>query len=629
MTGRSVASSITGLLIFTILLLWSSNVVSADDGDFDISEGNIWSFDYLDGVTMQSSGNISASDGDYVNLVIPVSNSNTSSTDSSWSFSFGYGGQWYGGNTGILLGNQSFMEVEISFGPISEGLMLCKLEIDNSPEYEISELIIGPNPVNFTSAGDANLVLIGQPAHVGDDLTASILVHNEGQDLNSVRLELTKNDGSLIVLGDLVSISPGSSREVSASFTALVSGTQPINWKILSANGGIDVSLNGTSYLDVHESQEIVANIEDTSWTLDSGLDLELSLSLSSGVNRSVIISVFMKSGNDYSLYQSLPVDLNPGIRTLNFKLGNPDASRLKISVSPDSWISLSGDAERIIELSPPLISPSIIITDISPSPASVGDVISISYILENNGDERSSVGLLRVVGIANDIILFENPTPKINAGDSLSETIEIPSWQYSQTTDIKLEWTMNGQDTTIKTTEVIVDSGSTTSFDLPFNINAAIYGMLSGLAIVMCALVAYRVVSQRTPSTASAWRRNKSSGSMFSGKKSIDNKIEVNCPSCNQRLNIPSTHQGSVKCPACTLLFSHSTLDKEEIEKPLIESKEKAIVNEVNSSLESYSDNDLLSCPKCEQTLKVPIDKRPIRSRCPACRSEFLASIG
>ena len=130
MTGRSVASSITGLLIFTILLLWSSNVVSADDGDFDISDGNIWSFDYLDGITMQSNGNISASDGDYINLVIPVYNSNTSSDDSSWSFSFGYGGQWYGGNTGVLLGNQSFEEVELSFGPVSEGLMFCKLEIN-------------------------------------------------------------------------------------------------------------------------------------------------------------------------------------------------------------------------------------------------------------------------------------------------------------------------------------------------------------------------------------------------------------------------------------------------------------------------------------------------------------------
>jgi len=629
MAGRIVVSSITGLLIFTILLLLSSNVVSAEDGDFDISEGNIWSFDYVDGSTMQSTSNVSASDGDYINLVIPVSNSNTSSINSSWSFSFGYGGQWYGGNTGILLGNQSFLEVQISFGPVSEGLMLCKLEINNSTEYEISELIIGPNPVNFTSAGDANLVLIGQPAHVGDDLTASILVHNEGINVNSVRLELTKSDGSTIVLGDLVYISPGSSREVSASFTALVAGTQPINWKILSVNGGIDVSLNGTSYLEVRESQEIVVNIDKTSWTLDSGLDLDLSLSLSPGVNRSVIISVFMKSGNDYSLYQSLPVDLNPGIRTLNFKLGNPDASRLKISVSPNSWISLSGDAERIIELSPPLISPSIEITDISPNPASTGDVISISYTLENNGDERSSVGLLRVVGIANDIIFSESSTPKINAGDSFSETIEIPSWQYSQTTDIRLIWSMEGQESTIVESTVTMDSGSSASFDLPFSINAAIYGMLSGLAIVMCALVVYRVVSQRTPSTESSWRRNKLPESMFSRKNNIDDKIEVNCPSCNQRLNIPSKHRGSVKCPACTLLFSHSSLDEKEIDISTIESSEKIIVDEVKLSLESYSDNDLLPCPQCEQTLKVPIDKRPIRSRCPACRAEFLAGVG
>jgi ssDNA-binding Zn-finger/Zn-ribbon topoisomerase 1 len=629
MAGRSAVSSIIGFLIFTILLLWSSNLVSAEDGDFDISEGNIWSFDYVDGSTMQSTSNVSASDGDYINLVIPVSNSNTSSVDSSWSFSFGYGGQWYGGNTGILLGNQSFLEVQISFGPVSEGLMLCKLEINNSTEYEISELIIGPNPVNFTSAGDANLVLIGQPAHVGDDLTASILVHNEGTNVNSVRLELTKSDGSILVLGDLVYISPGSSREVSASFTTLVAGTQPINWRILSVNGGIDVSLNGTSYLEVRESQEIVVNIDKTSWKLDSGLDLDLSLSLSPGVNRSVIISVFMKSGNDYSLYQSLPVDLNPGIRTLNFKLGNPDASRLKISVSPNSWISLSGDAERIIELSPPLISPLIEITDISPNPASIGDVISISYTLENNGDERSSVGFLRVVGIANDIIFSESSTPEINAGDSFSETIEIPSWQYSQTTDIRLIWSMVGQESTIVESTVIMDSGSSASFDLPFSINAAIYGMLSGLAIVMCALVVYRVVSQRTPSTESSWRRKKLPESMFSRKNNIDDKIEVNCPSCNQRLNIPSKHQGSVKCPACTLLFSHSSLDEKEIDISTIESSEKIIVDEVKLSLESYSDNDLLPCPQCEQTLKVPIDKRPIRSRCPACRAEFLAGVG
>ena len=45
--------------------------------------------------------------------------------------------------------------------------------------------------------------------------------------------------------------------------------------------------------------------------------------------------------------------------------------------------------------------------------------------------------------------------------------------------------------------------------------------------------------------------------------------------------------------------------------------------------ALVSYSENDLLSCPQCEQTLRVPLDKRPIRSRCPACRAEFTAKLG
>ena len=37
----------------------------------------------------------------------------------------------------------------------------------------------------------------------------------------------------------------------------------------------------------------------------------------------------------------------------------------------------------------------------------------------------------------------------------------------------------------------------------------------------------------------------------------------------------------------------------------------------------------DLLSCPSCDQSLKVPIERRPVKARCPACRSEFLAEVG
>ncbi len=624
MPRRTSVSSLTCLLLFAILLICSASIVSAEDSDFDISEDTIWSTDYLDGNSMESSGNQSASDGDFINFIIPVYNSNISSDNSSWKFSFGYGGQWYGGNSGILEGNQSLSEVKISFGPVSEGIILCKLEIDNSSEMEISEIIVGPNPVNFTSAGDANLVLIGQPAHVGDELTASILVHNQGEDLNSVRLELSRNDGTTIALGDMVSISPGSSREVSATFTALISGTQSIQWQILSSNGGIDISLNGTSILDIQESQDIVVNIDSFSWTLESGLELDISVSLSPGLNRSVVISLFMKSGNDYSLYQVINSDLNPGIRDLNFNLGHPDASRFKILISPYSWVSLNGDAEDITELSPPLISPSIKITNISPDSVSVGDTITINYMLENNGNQRSNTGILRVVGIANDIVFSESFTPEIDSGGSYSGTIEISSWRYSQTTDINFIWTMN-ELTTSNQTSIVADSGSSTSLKLPFNINAAIYGSLSGLAIVMSLLVIIRAVSQRTPSTDTSWRKNKSTETRISRSNAVDEKIEVQCPGCNQRLNIPSNHNGSVKCPACTMLFVQSSLKENKI----LHAKSTIDSIEEESSLESYSDNDLLPCPQCEQTLKVPLDKRPIRSRCPACRAEFVAKIG
>ena len=628
MARRTTVPSLPVLFLFLILLICCTSAASAEGSDFDISEGNIWSLDYLDSNTMQSSDNQSASDGDFINLIIPVYNSNLSSEDSAWSFSFGFGGQWYGGHSGILEGNQSLSEIEISFGPVSEGIILCKLEVDDTLENEILEIRVGPNPVNFTSAGDANLVLIGQPAHVGDELTASILVHNQGETSDSVQLQLKRNEGNIIVLGNPVIISPGSSREVSVSFTPLSSGTQSIEWAILGSNGGIDISLNGTSNLDVQESQDIVINIDQIFWTLQDGLNLEASVSLSSGLNRNVIVSIEMKSGNDYSLYQTFSVDLSPGIRNLHFNLGHPDASRLKISVTPDNWVSLQGVGEKILDISPPLILPSIMIVGTSPDIVSVGDTVFIDYILENKGTERSSVGSLRVVGIANDIIFSEHSIPAIDAGARFPGTITILSWEYSQTTDIKFVWMME-EAHAINQTSVIVDSGTSTSFHLPFNINAAIYGALSGVAIVMTFLVAFRVVSHKTPSTFSSWNRNKLSGTRISRANQPDEKKEIHCPGCNQRLNVPLTHKGSVKCPACTMVFTQPTLIEDISDNsPIHPPNSGDRINEP-LTLESSSESDLLSCPQCEQTLRVSLDKRPIRSRCPACRAEFIAKFG
>ena len=271
MSGRTVVYSLKVLLLLSIIMIIFSSNTSAADTDFDISSDNTWSVEYLDGSTMENSGNNSASDGDFISLEIQVFNTNLSSENASWSFSFGFGGQWYGGNSGILDGSLSTNNVEISFGPVAEGFILCKLEVENTQEIEILDIRVGPNPVNFSSAGSDEIVIIGQPIHVGDELTASILVHNKGSTIDSVRLELTKDDGTTLVKGDFISISPGSSREVSANFIPLLSGSLSVHWRVYSLNGGIDVSLNGSSNIEVRNSQEIAVESEESTWNLQDG----------------------------------------------------------------------------------------------------------------------------------------------------------------------------------------------------------------------------------------------------------------------------------------------------------------------------------------------------------------------
>ena len=626
MTRRTTVSSLKVLLLLSIIMIIFSSNTSAADTDFDISVDNTWSVEYLDGSTLEKTGNNSASDGDFISLKIQVFNTNLSSEDAYWSFSFGFDGQWYGGNSGVLIGNLSTNDIEISFGPVTEGYVLCKLEVDNTLENEVHEIRVGPNPVNFSSAGSNEIVIIGQPIHVGDELTASILVHNQGSISDSVRLELTRDDGTTLVNGEFISISPGSSREVSANFIPLLSGSLNVDWRISSLNGGVDVSLNGSSDIEVRNSQDIIVELEEISWDLEEGLDLDISISLSSGLNRSMGVEIFMKSGNEYAEFQKFNIEMNPGIRNINLNLGHPDASRLKIVVSPNSWLPLNGDGELIIELIPPLVTPSILISGMSPTTVSLGDTFTISYSLENTGTSASSAGLLRVVGVANNLVFTEVSVPSIDPGNDYSGAVEFISWEYSQTIDIEFIWNM--EDLIVKNqTSVVVNSGSSASFSLPFSIYAAIYGALSGLAIVMTSLVIFRAISQRTPSTNSKLFRGDFLNNRFLKNNASKLKKEVSCPSCNQRLNIPIEHNGSVKCPACSMQFSQKSFTQDEIEDSM--SVEKPDDETIISEYEALSSTDLLSCPKCEQTLRVALDKRPVRSRCPACRVEFIAKIG
>ena len=84
----------------------------------------------------------------------------------------------------------------------------------------------------FTPAGSSEVAISGEPIHVGDVVLVSILVHNQGSESGSVRLELTGPDGENLSVGTETEINPGSSREVIAEFTPSIAGMMDVNWAV-------------------------------------------------------------------------------------------------------------------------------------------------------------------------------------------------------------------------------------------------------------------------------------------------------------------------------------------------------------------------------------------------------------
>ena len=74
----------------------------------------------------------------------------------------------------------------------------------------------------------------------------------------------------------------------------------------------------------------------------------------------------------------------------------------------------------------------------------------------------------------------------------------------------------------------------------------------------------------------------------------------------------VPNDHVGGVRCPSCSMEFIVGGPDETH--------KKSEKLNVVKSS------DDILHCPKCDQALRVQIEKRPAMSRCPVCKTQFMA---
>tara|TARA_B100000700_G_scaffold191567_1_gene211015 strand:- start:80 stop:1972 length:1893 start_codon:yes stop_codon:yes gene_type:complete len=627
MTGvrRRNLLAITAAVVFVTLI---SINASAQDR-FTIENSADWETRIIDGSTSEPSDNSSAFAGDQIQLSIEVSNSDTTAGHDEWWFMMELDGQTTPELTGFLEGSEATVIVNISFGPLPEGVLDLIFGIDSTGQSGRLTLLVEPNPLNLTAAGSSEIALIGEPAHVGDSLSASILVHNQGQNPEYVSLELTPYNSDTI-RGQPILIYPGSSREVSASFTPSSSGSINLDWRVHSSNGGVARELNGSTIIEVLEPQSTQIVVDSLEWNLVDGLNSEISVYLSDGRSRVVEIEVAIIYQTIETNLQNFEFTMDPGRREINLALGNPSADSLIIRVNSATWTPAE-EIEIQTSLIPPVLDLEISSEGVSTAPQ-VGESVKIPFSLINNGNTPTLPGEVRIVRNSDRMILDTISTNSVEPENTFSGEFTIEQWPNSKVVDVDIIWLTSGLTESILL-EIETYTETDTEAELPFDLVAAIYGTVTGLVLVMFILVLYRTVSESVEDTGKS-RFNRLRKARGEKKKAAAvGKREIPCPECDQRLNIPNTHSGAVKCPACTARFMVESIDsedeesilEEEINQPKTDSPQPKTPQEVIAR----SMIDLLSCPSCDQSLKVPIERRPVKARCPACRSEFLAEVG
>ena len=178
--GRHNLLVITASVVLVTLI---SINVSAEER-FTIENSADWEITVIDNSTSLQSENSSAYAGDLIQLSIEISNADTTAGHDEWRFFTEVDGQTTPELTGFLEGTESTVIVNISFGPLPEGVLRLIFSIDSTQQNESLTLLVEPNPLNLTAASSSEIALIGEPVHVGDSLTASILVHNQVRILN-------------------------------------------------------------------------------------------------------------------------------------------------------------------------------------------------------------------------------------------------------------------------------------------------------------------------------------------------------------------------------------------------------------------------------------------------------------
>ena len=576
-------------------LFITSGAVLAETSDDSIVD---WSLAVSEGVSGDPSTNGSlVLLGDIVDVNFVVS-PESSNGDERWELWIKHDEIWNLLAQGDLDEENPNLDESVELGANSTGLHEVHLRLFPSGRTQSVEFYVDTNPLDLVPAGQLGVAVRGEPLHSGDYARVSALVHNRG--LGTVSAHLHLESGTDSSTGSDVFIQAGSSKELDSSIQLVEPGYREISWSVGGDGVGVSHQLSGIVSVTVMPMQTIdiaSVNHDQESSTLD------ITVLLSEGRQRDVEVSATPAS-LDGSVEGSskLIVSILPGSQTISLPIQDSFSGQMDVTVDALNWPGEQTRTQIGIDESTSSATVTASASQISAGEESV----EITYTIRNTGTTKLDSGVIEAVWVFDGRVLDSKATPQIGTSEEHESSVDVTLPSDTSSGEVRIRYSSTGIIAS-GTVSVTAPGDSAPASELPFPLEAAALGALAGLVVILLLVLIMRTFENEVSRT--------SDDRSAQGESS---EFTVKCSNCGLSLRY-SSNQERITCPACSTSMENPGNESKNDSLPTMHDKQ-------DSTPEVSSPTDLIDCPSCEQTLKVPINRRPVVARCPACMTTFRA---
>jgi uncharacterized CHY-type Zn-finger protein len=521
----------------------------------------------------------------------------------------------------VLIGENKTATLDTTAKPVLVQCDVAAQRVSEASSLPATLVVTIPSAI-FEAAGSSSPSFSGGPWHHGDRLNGNMLLRNTGVLDGRVRLGFTV-DG-VEYPGEWLTLGEGAAGEISTSAPFLRSGDVGVEWWLESDDGAVEGVDTGAAEFSIKTQQSVSLAIENVERTSDGSVEATLTVNLDPGRSREVLLRTGYETGDSTVFLSEHRVVLEPGVLVQSLSLGKVKGESVVASVSAVDWSIGPGPLFDQASMPSDITEYWVTFGEITdPLRPLEGDLVTVTVTFHQSGPQSEERGELWLVD-AYGSLLVRATSPVWDGNDEVSVPLTV-TWPKGSTVVVGAVWSIGGEN--VGEEASYISGQAVVESDVDFPIGAMAMGLALGGALVLVARLRFRAEGSSKP------KKLEESSPNQAIKSSPEEKREISCPSCDRRLRVPLTYNGSVGCPDCSTKFNvtaePATPPSET--KSVRDDSEKPDAVKTNSPPAKKAKNDgkvELACPDCSQTLRIPESYRG-SVRCPACTKIFKAGEG